>query len=168
MERRWNPHAEPESVEEWAEKQCIERDILLLFHQLADYTYIMGDLYYGEVYALPYWEYLDATGLPSDERQFMRGGCLVMILAMAWGHIDGADDYIMQFLEQIRQRLESLDIQDQRGQRLLAAVRSAVAEAASERPDPGDRLTAESNWVHQEFVRGYFRRMVQSFEGGAP
>ena len=55
---RWKPNIKPSTVEEWADKQRVERDVLLLYHQLADYSYIMGDLYYGTVFALPYWDVL--------------------------------------------------------------------------------------------------------------
>ena len=44
----------PEDTADWAEVQELERDILLLFHQLAEYNHVMGDLYYGDVFALPY------------------------------------------------------------------------------------------------------------------
>ncbi|MBN1511612.1 MAG: hypothetical protein JXB13_06325 [Phycisphaerae bacterium] len=86
----------------------------------------MGDLSYGDVYAIPYWEYLDPTGLRPEDCRFIQEGCLVMILAMAWAQIDGACSYIRQFLQQIQQCLNSLVIQDELGQRLLNAVKLAV------------------------------------------
>src|SRR5712691_1560834 len=87
------PHSPGASVD-WVLKQQVERDICLLYHQLADYSYIMGDLYYGPVFGLPYWEYLDFPDLDGADREFLRDGCLVMILAMAWDQIDGSGVYI--------------------------------------------------------------------------
>ncbi|KLU02753.1 hypothetical protein RISK_005049 [Rhodopirellula islandica] len=52
---------------DWTEVQRVERDICLLYHQLADYSYIMGDLCYGDVFSLPYWEYLQIEELESDQ-----------------------------------------------------------------------------------------------------
>lgn len=51
-------HSNDDGVD-WVLKQEIERDICLLYNQLSNYAYIMSDLFYGSVFALPYWEYLD-------------------------------------------------------------------------------------------------------------
>ncbi len=72
-------HTQGEPEVDWVAVQEVERDICLLYHQLADYSYIMGDLYYGNVYALPYWEYLCVPGLDESQQEFIREGCLVMI-----------------------------------------------------------------------------------------
>ncbi len=78
---------------DWVQIQVVERDICLLYHQLADYSYIMADLDYGAVFALPYWDYLDVAGVPGSQRDFLRDGCLVMIFAMASVVLDGSSAY---------------------------------------------------------------------------
>ena len=87
-----------------------------------------------------------------------------MLLAMAWQKIDGAGSYISQFHERIQESLDSLVNEDEPLQRLLDTVKLAVSEAAQEKPVPSESLMAESNWVHREFVRGYFARMTKSFD----
>ena len=124
----------------------------------------MGDLFYGTVFALPYWDYLNPTGLDPEDLEFIREGCLVMILAMAWERIDGAGSYMSQFHERIQESLDSLEIEDEPLRRLLHTVKLAVSEAAQEKPVPSESLMAESNWVHREFVRGYFASMTKSFD----
>ncbi len=78
----------------WTEIQLVERDICLLYHQLADYSYIMGDLYYGDVFSLPYWEYLHVEELAPDRQRFVCDGCLVMLYAMAVEVLDGSGTYL--------------------------------------------------------------------------
>ena len=68
---------------DWCRIQIVERDICLLYHQLASYSWIMEDLYYGSVYALPYWRYLNISALETKRQAFIRNGCLVMLYAMA-------------------------------------------------------------------------------------
>ncbi len=47
-------HSPDPDCTDWHTVQIVERDICLLYHQLADYSYVMGDLYYGDIYSLPY------------------------------------------------------------------------------------------------------------------
>jgi len=158
----WKPASAPDSLEDWADKQRLDRDILLLFHQLADYPEIDGDLYFGTVFNLPYWEYLAPAGLDTDDCAFLQEGCLVMLLTMAWGCFDGADAETRPHLEAIRIALEPLQDDDEGRLRLIRCVKGVVAAAcAGTYPDAA--LIAESNWVHREFVRGYFERMVARF-----
>ncbi len=65
-------HSPNNGETDWQTIQRVERDICLLYHQLAEYSYIMGDLYYGDVYALPYWDYLNLQTLEPDQRAFIR------------------------------------------------------------------------------------------------
>ena len=46
-------HVAGSDIDRWVELQQVERDICLLYHQLSDYSYIMGDLYYGSDVAAP-------------------------------------------------------------------------------------------------------------------
>lgn len=149
----------------YEEKQRVERDICLLYHQLAEYEGIMGDLYYGSVYALPYWDYVELSGLMPKEAEFIRDGCLVMMLAMAWEVLDGAGGYLLgeglrHSLDAVR-RLEGLEstYDNPNTPRLVTAVRCAlhrVEESAAET----EELVREANWVHHEYVMGYFRRRL--------
>ena len=148
---------------DWVLKQQIERDICLLYHQLADYSFIMGDLYYGSVFALPYWEFLDLPEFDSAEERFIRDGCLVMILAMAWEQIDGAGAYIGPHLSACKTAVERLQPDEEKTQSLVRTVLLALDTAKTGQVET-EELTALSQWVHREYVQGYFRRLVQEFD----
>jgi len=152
----------PDDGRDWVLVQKVERDICLLYRQLAGYSYIMGDLYYGTVYELPYWNYLDLRDVDEDDRRFLRDGCLVMILAMAWDMVDGSGAYLAPHIAVCRSALEALPVEDERTAKLVHAVREALesAEAGAASPE----LDALSSWAHEEFVKGYFRSVAQEFE----
>lgn len=144
-------------------QQEIERDICLLYHQLSKYSYIMEDLDYGTVFALPYWQFLQVKDLPTDDQEFLRDGCLVMILAMAWECVDGGGHYLREYLPACRAALDTLDIRDERTAKLARTVRLALDMV--EHPSVElEELAELSSWVHREYVRGYFRRVVHNFD----
>ncbi len=148
---------------DWALKQRVEADICLLFHQLADYSYIMGDLYYGDVFSLPYWEFLDMKGIDEVDRRFIRDGCLVMILAMCSEYIDQTGTYIHNYLEICQRRLSCIAPGDEKSARLLTAVALALQTAQDGKAESKE-LTESMAWVHREYVLGYFRRKVHEFD----
>ncbi len=41
----------------------INRDIYMLYHELAQYSHIMGDLDYANLYPLPYWDFIANSAL---------------------------------------------------------------------------------------------------------
>ncbi len=148
---------------DWVLKQRIESDICLLYHQLANYSSIMGDLYYGDVFALPYWEFLNIEGIEDEERIFVRNGCLVMILAMCSECIDGSGSYIYSHIENCQKYLSYLSPEDEKSHRLIMAVKSALQLAQNEQEETPE-LTDAMLWVHREYVRGYFRKTVYAFD----
>lgn len=161
----WKATEEPQSTEDFADVQRIEKDILLLYHQLADYNYIMGDLYWGDVYSLPYWEYLEPVFLEDHQAMFIKNGCLVMILAMAWEKIDGAGSYIDSYIEPIEKAIETFVALDEEQWRLLNAVRLAISEVKGKTLiDASNKLQDETHWVAHEIVGGYFIANARQFE----
>lgn len=148
---------------DWELKQFIERDICLLYHQLASYSFIMGDLYFGSVFGLPYWEYLDFPGLEIADRDFVRDGCLVMILAMAWDLIDGSGAYIKPHIPACLEALACLVIENEDTGKLARVVRLALVVAEQGGPETQE-LRELSGWVHRRFVREYFRRAALDFD----
>lgn len=142
----------------------IEKDVCLLYHQLAEYNYIMGDLMYGSVFDLPYWNFLNLN--MSD---FARDGCLVMILAMAWEYIDGAGSYIRPYLSLCQTALSQVPLSDDNITKLVKTVKLSLslAEQVEQKPEirpETDELIELSSWVHQEYVKGYFYRQVDDFD----
>jgi hypothetical protein len=147
---------------DWVLKQQVERDICLLYHQLANYSYIMGDLYWGSVFGLPYWEYLDWRGLDDSDRMFIRDGCLVMLLTAAWEQIDGAGSFINQHIPACRAAIARVEVDTPETEKLLRAVRLAL-DAAATGSESGCELDELSAWVHVHYVRGYFDRTATEF-----
>jgi|WetSurMetagenome_2_1015567.scaffolds.fasta_scaffold13903_3 hypothetical protein len=150
------------SAADWVLVQEIDRDICLLYHQLAAYAFIMGDLYYGNVYALPYWQYLDMENLEDAQRKFIRDGCLVMILAMCWDVIDGSGTYLTQYTHECLAAVGQVAPDDESTARLVQTVMMALTAAARPRREP-EELRELSNWVHETYVRGYFWSQSEEF-----
>jgi hypothetical protein len=157
---RWSARTPPADSDDWCEVQELERDILLLYHQLAEDSYVMGDLYYGNVFALPYWNYLDPSGLEHDRAVFVQQGCLVMLLAMAWDQIDGSGAYLEKFRPEVLAGLAACTPLDDDARRLHACVDLAVRAASSPPSKPSQELIDESAWVHQSVVGAYFKKMA--------
>jgi hypothetical protein len=161
----------PATETDWVAIQAVERDICLLYHQLADYSYIMGDLYYGDVYGLPYWDYLDVQGLEPEQRDFLRTGCLVLLFAMASEVLDGSGAYLT--MDQNRYVAASVAVRSLSGfsgdvGRLADAVRQALAmiDAGAgtwDQSDTAAEMNAASTWIHERFVRRYFEDRAKEF-----
>jgi hypothetical protein len=147
---------------DWVLKQHVERDICLAYRQLADYSWIMGDLYWGTVFDLPYWEYLDWADLDGDDRAFIRDGCLVMLLAAAWARIDGANWWIAEHLPACQKAVERLRPEASDAMELVRIV-GLVLAAATAGPSEQPELAALSKWAHVRYVRGYFERQAETF-----
>ncbi len=151
----------------WTEIQYVQRDICFLYHELAKYSYIMGDLAFGALYTLPYWDFLSVTGIDAPTAAFVRDGCLVMLLALAWEIIDQAGNGLPVEKRALCQAaITELRAHDQQTGRLIAAVQHALALASSDDVRQADLLkhvTVESDWVHVTYVRGYFEQAVHQF-----
>ena len=151
------------------EQEEVERDVCLLYHQLADYAFLMSDLSWGEVYKLPYWEYVETAGLEAKEAHFIRDGCLVMILTMLWECIDGGGYYIYKRIPECRRHINALTVSDPKTEMLIDIVKQALdlAERFPGPQAPPEKLVGElfdqCDWVHREYVRGYFIRMSEKF-----
>ncbi len=143
--------------------QQVERDICLLYHQLADYSYIMGDLDFGTVFNLPYWNYLDVPDIEPVRQRFLREGCLVMILTMAWDLLDGSGVWFSLYRSICKKAVGNLVPENDRMSKLIHTVKMAL-DYAENGQEVSRELAESSQWVHREFIIGYFRQMVQKFD----
>ena len=149
----------------WDLIQRIEKDICFLYHQLSSYSYIMGDLCFNEYYNLAYWEYINVEfPLNKDELGFIKEGCLILILTMAWEQIDGAGYYINDKIEKIMNALEIFEPLNEKQSKLHDIVTLAVTYAKNPNTEKYNEINNKSDWVHQEFVRRYFRNIVKDFD----
>jgi hypothetical protein len=148
----------------------VERDICFLYHRQAEYSYVMGDLPFDGLSTLRYWEHVASPDVGDAveriDRSFLRDGCLVMILAMAQKDLEDGEACIGPHVVECRAALARLAVEvgDECTAKLVRTVRMALDLA--ERGDGNLRELRElTAWVHEHYVRGYFRRMVKSFTG---
>lgn len=143
----------------WVEIQCVERDICYLFHQLSEYSYVMGDLYWDSIYSLPYWDYLEPEVVDPKRARFIQVGCLVMVLARAFGLLDRGGRHKEPWVEESRRRIAAMKAADDDSAK-LASITLRALELASAGSSSDEELEAQSRWVHTTFVCGYFERMA--------
>jgi hypothetical protein len=96
---------------DWDQICKVERDICYLYHELSEYSGIMGDLAFGCLYTLPHWEFLhlNVRQMPEEQRCFIREGCLVMLLAMAWDVLDGSGSYLIKHFSPCQQAVAAIE-----------------------------------------------------------
>lgn len=156
MQINWRMQSKHMSeMHDWIEIQKVERDICFLYHQIEPYQSIMGDLNYEELYPRPYWFYLDLDS-EKDRDHFVRDGCLVMILAMAWEAIDGSGGYVFPHIQACRNAIENLTLEDERITKIVETVNLALDYAESSTPED-EQIQDLSSWVYDEVVGNYFR-----------
>ncbi len=145
-------------LDEWIKVQSVERDICLLYHQLNEYQSLMGDLYWGSVYKLPYWEFIDAFELEGEQRRFMTHGCLVLLITMAFETLDGAGNYIMDKLDSCKAALTRIDSEDSETRFLAETLQMALSAIASKASgvELESELERRSKLIHTNHVRAYF------------
>ncbi len=147
----------------WVVKQEVERDICLLYHQLASYSWIQDDLYYGSVFGLPYWQYLTFPEVDEHDRAFLRDGCLVMLFAMACAAAGCLNFYLTPHIGACREALAGLQPADDDTKRMVRAVGSALDLAEREAGELPADLMRESAWAHDRYVRRYFQDIARDF-----
>jgi len=144
--------------------QPIERDISFLYHQLSNYSYIMGDLPFNEYYSLPYLDFVNYKfPLPDAELSFIKEGCLILILTMAWEQIDNAGCYINDKINKIINQLEIFEPLNEKQNMLHDIVTLTVTFAKKPNKEQYGDIKEKSNWVHREFIRGYFINKANEF-----
>ncbi len=153
----------PDTIEEWAHVQEIERDICYFYYQMSEYSTIMGDLYWGRVYNRPYWEYLNLEFCGHHDPQFLRDGCLVLVIAMAFEWLDDAGEYIKDKLPQCISAVSRLYPEDEKTIRLVEIAKHVLNAAASDE-QYSKEMVEMSSWIHKNYVREYFRSIAKSFE----
>lgn len=154
-----NPH------DVWDVLQQIEKDICFLYHQLSLYSHIMGDLNYTGHYNLPYWNFINSKfPINDDELCFIKEGCLIIILSMAWEQIDDAGSYINDKANIIMNNLDVFEPLNEKQSELHDIVILTVNYAMNPKQGLYEDVLKKSKWVHREFVMGYFRKRVNEFE----
>ena len=154
----------PEKILGYHEIAQVTRDICFLYHELSEYSGIIGDLDYS-FYNLPYWEYLEYGNSDSYDAEFIRDGCLVMLLAMAWEQIDGAGSYINDKIDTCLKFISYIEPDSESTVKLIDIVKMALR--AEETSCKVAELEEQCQWVYLHYVRGYFRERSGN-TGGQP
>jgi hypothetical protein len=151
---------------DWVKIQEIERDICLLYHQLSSYPHVTSDLYFGDVFKLPYWNFLDIQGLDGDQRKFIRRGSLVFIYAMVSEEAGGSGAYLSfegGRLSACRRKIEACKPEDEDERLLLESIKSGFE--IIENGKIGDAsIYGNSAEIHKRFVRRYFTKIAEAFK----
>lgn len=82
------------------------RDVCFLYHELSAYRRIIGDLDYANDYPLEYWTLLNRIDTGRSEDRFIRGGILVLFLAMLADVFDGSGESVSHQVQAISKELE--------------------------------------------------------------
>ncbi|MDF9828327.1 hypothetical protein M2103_002432 [Ereboglobus sp. PH5-5] len=161
----------PSPNRDWVALQKLEADICLFYQQQAHYSHVMGDLYYGDVYSLPYWEMLSLEDLDGERLEFVQSGCLMILLAMSWELIDGSGSYLMPHVSEALAGVRASKPATSRVARLRQHVEDILSYLQDKRPSLSaveeERewfgFVDTSQWAHREFVFGYFRNWCDEF-----
>jgi len=133
----------------------LARDVCFLYHELADYGYLMGDLDYAGEYPLHYWELLNRIDTGRKDDRFIRGGILILMLAMIEDVFDGSGDAITKHCSTANKAIGEFIPEDDEMLRLLTAVEHGLQLLTTERRRD-DQFDTDTCWAYDAFVRRYF------------
>lgn len=131
------------------------RDVCYLYHQLSAYRSIMPDLDYASDFPLDYWKLINRIDTYQWDR-FIRGGILILLLAMIQEVIDGSGNYISRHAGDIKRELELFIPEDEEMLRLSEAVEYGLRLFLAKANDADEHFKNEVCWAYGAFVRKYF------------
>jgi len=138
----------------------LTRDICYLFHELAAYRHIMGDLDYANDYALPYWDLISRVDTGRDDDRLIRSGILILFMAMLQDEFDGSGCWISKHLDAISSALTQFIPEDDEILRLSDSVSHGI-ELLRNDSQQDNRFDVDSAWAYNAFVRRYFEHAAQ-------
>ena len=155
---------------DWVLIQKIERDICYIYHQLSRYNYIMGDLYYEEIFNIPYWEYVN-NKFPEKHENFIHEGILIILLAMGWEIIDSSGYYLYDKLGKCIKILEDSKFNEKEINRLknitVQTLKYALLNDKNKSAEQEENLFKYSRWAHEHFIKKYFCEKTSEFNNNS-
>jgi len=149
---------------DWAENFALHRrltrDVCFLYEDLSGYRHIMGDIDYATEFDLPYWDIINEIDTQTPQDRFLRGGLLVLMLAMTEDVFLGSGSYVTAHLEAVENAVARFIPEDHDILRLSEALGHAVGLLQSESPRD-DHLSGELCWAYDAFVGAYFRERAR-------
>jgi len=153
----------------YIETEELIRDICYFYHEQACWGTgaLYADLSFGRIYKLPYWSYIwfDSDSLSADEIQFVRDGCLMLVLTMCLDTIEGSGTYIVlyELVETCRREINSGVTHDVDSLKLIEGTNLALDIVEGE-VGKDNEIGILSTWAKQTIVGRYFKTMSQFFQ----
>ena len=138
----------------------LTRDTCALFHELADYRHIMGDLDYASDYSLSYWALINRIDTGQSDDRFIRSGILILLMAMLHNEFDGSGCWISKHLDAVSSALDQFVPEDNEMSRLFHSVSHGLQLLRSD-SNCDSRFEEESTWAYDAIVRRYFENSAQ-------
>lgn len=132
------------------------RDVCYLFHELADYQHIMGDLDYANDYALSYWALINRVDTGNPDDRLIRSGILILFMAMLWDEFDVSGCWISRHADAVSAELAQFVPEDEDMLRLSESVLHGLELLRCD-SKPDKRFEEDSVWAYSSFVRQYFK-----------
>ena len=131
------------------------RDVCFLFHELADYKQIMGDLDYANDYPLPYWTLINNVDNGHPDDRLIRSGILILFMAMIHDEFDGSGCWISKHVDSVFSAMTAFVPEDEDMLRLSDSVLHGLELLRSDSKSDA-RFYEDSAWAYNTFVRRYF------------
>jgi hypothetical protein len=151
---------------DWVKIQEIEKDICLLYHQLSDYAFIMDDLYFGSIFNLPYWNFLDIKELEDNKRRFIREGSLVFIYAIILAEAGGSSAYLSSDKKRYTHCKDNIEscVPENADEKLILKSIKYCFELIEKNKIGDSSIFSNSAEIHKRFVRRYFNTISNEFK----
>lgn len=140
---------------EYNQIKQIEKDICFLYHELSEYSFIMGDLDYHNLYNREYWSFINV-----DSDSFILHGCLIMVLAMIWDWMEESGNFIEDKVSYYLNAMATLYGQSEEEFRLIETVNNGLDIVSKDR-QKDEKFEIDSQWAFEIFVKGYFREKAK-------
>jgi hypothetical protein len=115
----------------------------------------MGDLDYANDYPLEYWKLINRIDTGRNDDRFIRGGILVLMLAMLQDAFEGSGDHISRHAKDISRELERFVPEDDIILQLAESVEHGL-ELLANSASADNRFSTDVCWAYEKFVRQYF------------
>ncbi len=140
----------------------LAKDICYLYHLQAEYSGFMPDLDFGTTFKRSYWKDLNGlNGYDDNSREFLRTGCMVFVLLMAFEFIDGSGDSISNIFEECNEAVDAFIPSTEREALVQEVTLEMLRKAIAKEP----LLEAEIEKLPLAFkatVSQYFQNQGQS------
>lgn len=144
----------------------LERDICYLYYQIAEWfddsfpaAFPDEIMDFVNIYSLPYWEYLDieAEGLGLRRRDFIREGCLVILMRLAYASLEPLGYPLRAKLPACRTAINAMDLRRDRVRQLAFSVLKVIDAAERGEKVISEEMQEDSLQVADDFIWPYFR-----------